>query len=146
MINTGINNNTIEANGEEGLICRTHLSSGTINNNTLYKNNTSKKPTCYSVDLECDMTNVDVAFNSIHDTLTPKCIDYNLHLGAGKKLKDCVVKYNLLQGYKTGAILDESNKEGYTETDLLELKRYHALCLIRNEDNVYSAFVVKLPK
>ncbi|MBS5858137.1 MAG: hypothetical protein KIC60_06605 [Clostridium sp.] len=38
------------------------------------------------------------------------------------------------------------NKEGYTETDLLELKRYHALCLIRNEDNVYSAFVVKLPK
>lgn len=37
-------------------------------------------------------------------------------------------------------------KEGYTETDLLELKRYHALCLIRNEDNVYSAFVVKLPK
>ena len=38
------------------------------------------------------------------------------------------------------------NKEGYTETDLLELKRYHALALIRNEDNVYSAFVVKLPK
>ena len=38
------------------------------------------------------------------------------------------------------------NKEGYAETDLLELKRYHALCLIRNEDNVYSAFVVKLPK
>ena len=38
------------------------------------------------------------------------------------------------------------NKEGYTETDLLELKRYHALCLIRNEDSVYSAFVVKLPK
>lgn len=38
------------------------------------------------------------------------------------------------------------NKEGYTETDLLELKRYPALCLIRNEDNVYSAFVVKLPK
>jgi hypothetical protein len=38
------------------------------------------------------------------------------------------------------------NKEGYTETDLLELKRYHALCLIRNEDNVYSAFVVRLPK
>jgi hypothetical protein len=38
------------------------------------------------------------------------------------------------------------NKEGYTETDLLELKRYHALCLIRNEDNVYAAFVVRLPK
>lgn len=38
------------------------------------------------------------------------------------------------------------NKEGYAETDLLELKRYHALCLIRNEDNVYPAFVVKLPK
>ena len=38
------------------------------------------------------------------------------------------------------------NKEGYTETDLLELKRYHALGLIRNEDNVHSAFVVKLAK
>lgn len=38
------------------------------------------------------------------------------------------------------------NKEGYTETDLLELKRFQALCLIRNEDNVYSAFIVKLPK
>lgn len=37
-------------------------------------------------------------------------------------------------------------KEGYTETDMLNLKRFHALCLIRNEERVYSAFIVKLPK
>ena len=37
-------------------------------------------------------------------------------------------------------------KEGYTETDMLNLKRFHALCLIRNEEKGYSAFIVKLPK
>lgn len=36
-------------------------------------------------------------------------------------------------------------KDGYTETDLAELERYHALCLIKNEDTGYSSFVCKLP-
>ena len=37
-------------------------------------------------------------------------------------------------------------KEGYTESDFVNLKRFHALCLIRSEESVYSAFVIKLPK
>ena len=36
-------------------------------------------------------------------------------------------------------------KDGYTETDLAELERYHALCLIKNEENNYSSFIAKLP-
>ena len=34
---------------------------------------------------------------------------------------------------------------GYNENDLVELDRYNALCLIKNEDTNYSAFVSKLP-
>ena len=37
------------------------------------------------------------------------------------------------------------DKDGYTETDLAELERYHALCLIKNEYTGYSSFVCKLP-
>ena len=36
-------------------------------------------------------------------------------------------------------------KYGYSENDLVELERYNALCLIKNEENNYSAFVSKLP-
>ncbi|WP_338659742.1 hypothetical protein QJR30_07695 [Paraclostridium sordellii] len=36
-------------------------------------------------------------------------------------------------------------KDGYDETDLVELDRYNALCLIKNEDTNYSSFVAKLP-
>lgn len=36
-------------------------------------------------------------------------------------------------------------KYGYTEVDLVELERYSALCLIKNEETNYSAFVCKLP-
>ncbi|WP_250673808.1 hypothetical protein LZ906_006850 [Paraclostridium ghonii] len=36
-------------------------------------------------------------------------------------------------------------KDGYDEIDLVELERYHALCLIKNEDTNYSSFVAKLP-
>ena len=36
-------------------------------------------------------------------------------------------------------------KDGYSETDLAELERYNALCLIKNEDNGYSSFICKLP-
>lgn len=36
-------------------------------------------------------------------------------------------------------------KDGYEETDLVELDRYNALCLIKNEDNNYASFVAKLP-
>lgn len=36
-------------------------------------------------------------------------------------------------------------KYGYSEADLVELDRYNALCLIKNEETNYSAFVSKLP-
>ena len=36
-------------------------------------------------------------------------------------------------------------KYGYSEADLVELERYNALCLIKNEESNYSAFVSKLP-
>ena len=36
-------------------------------------------------------------------------------------------------------------KYGYSEADLVELERYDALCLIKNEESNYSAFVSKLP-
>lgn len=36
-------------------------------------------------------------------------------------------------------------KDRYTENDLAELERYHALCLIKNEDTGYSSFIAKLP-
>ena len=36
-------------------------------------------------------------------------------------------------------------KDGYTETDLAELERFNALCLIKNEETNYSSFVAKLP-
>ena len=36
-------------------------------------------------------------------------------------------------------------KNGYSQDDLVELERYHALCLIKNEDENYSSFVAKLP-
>ena len=36
-------------------------------------------------------------------------------------------------------------KDGYTEEDLVELERYNALCLIKNDDNNYSSFVARLP-
>lgn len=36
-------------------------------------------------------------------------------------------------------------KHGYDEVSIAELERYHALCLIKNEEENYSAFVAKLP-
>ena len=37
------------------------------------------------------------------------------------------------------------NKDGYTREDIAQLERYHALCLIKNEEENYSSFIVKLP-
>lgn len=34
---------------------------------------------------------------------------------------------------------------GYEEDDLINLKEYHALCLIKNEEKNYSSFIAKLP-
>lgn len=70
---------------------------------------------------------------------TSKC--KNSILASGSSfilLSGCDVKaFNELNTY--------FQKEGYEEMDLVELERYHALCLIKNEDKNYSAFVTKLP-
>ena len=73
------------------------------------------------------------------DQLTTKCKKSLLSSGAS---------FMLLSGcdpeaYKGLSVYFE--KDGYTETDLTELERYHALCLIKNEDAGYSSFICKLP-
>ncbi|MCC3868531.1 hypothetical protein [Terrisporobacter mayombei] len=73
------------------------------------------------------------------DQLTAKCKKSLLSSGAS---------FILISGcdpeaYKGLSVYFE--KDGYTETDLTELERYHALCLIKNEDDGYSSFICKLP-
>ena len=71
--------------------------------------------------------------------LTPDCKSSLLESGASfLLLQGCNVKE-----FQELAIYFE--KDGYTPTDLAELERYHALCLIKNEKTGYSSFVVKLP-
>ena len=73
------------------------------------------------------------------DQLTSKCKNSVLASGSS---------YLLLQGCDVKAFNELSTyfeKDGYTETDLVELERYHALCLIKNEEQGYSSFITKLP-
>ena len=71
--------------------------------------------------------------------LTPRCKNSVLASGSS---------YLLLQGCDVKAYKELSTyfeKDGYTETDLVELERYNALCLIKNEETNYSSFICKLP-
>lgn len=73
------------------------------------------------------------------DQLTSKCKNSVLASGSS---------YLLLQGCDVKAFKELSTyfeKDGYTETDLTELERYNALCLIKNEDTNYSSFITRLP-
>lgn len=73
------------------------------------------------------------------DQLTSKCKKSIMSSGAS---------FLLLSGCDPEAFKGLSTffeKDGYTETDLAELERYHALCLIKNEENNYSSFIAKLP-
>lgn len=73
------------------------------------------------------------------DQLTSKCKNSVLASGSS---------YLLLQGCDVKAFKELSTyfeKDGYTETDLTELERYNALCLIKNEDTGYSSFITRLP-
>lgn len=73
------------------------------------------------------------------DQLTPRCKNSVLASGSS---------YLLLQGCDVKAYKELSTyfeKDGYTETDLAELERYNALCLIKNEETNYSSFICKLP-
>ena len=73
------------------------------------------------------------------DQLTSKCKNSVLASGSS---------YLLLQGCDVKAFKELSTyfeKDGYTETDLTELERYNALCLIKNEETGYSSFITRLP-
>ena len=73
------------------------------------------------------------------DQLTPKCKNSVLASGSS---------YLLLQGCDVKAFKELSTyfeKDGYAEIDLAELERYHALCLIKNEEQGYSSFICKMP-
>lgn len=70
------------------------------------------------------------------DQLTSKCKKSIISSGAS---------FMLLSGCDPKAFNDLSTyfeKDGYTETDVAELERFHALCLIKNEDTNYSSFIV----
>lgn len=73
------------------------------------------------------------------DQLTTKCKKSIMSSGASFLLiSGCDPKaYDDLETY--------FSKDGYTETDLAELERYNALCLIKNEEQGYSSFICKLP-
>jgi hypothetical protein len=98
------------------------------------------------------------AQNIFQDTLT-ECRKYNfiptisLHFfnQCNKKCKEAILNsgmnFILLAGadirnfYELETLF---NKEGYDKIDFVNLKRYQALCLIRNEETVYSSFVVNM--
>lgn len=63
-------------------------------------------------------------------------------------LKSGGASYILLAGADVTAYRELSHqlgRFGYEEEDFLELKQYHAMCLIKNEDENYSAFIAKIP-
>lgn len=83
--------------------------------------------------------------------LTPTLAMHYLSQGT-KKLKESILasgsSFLLLSGCDKKAYDELKHyfeKDGYSETDLTELERYNALCLIKNEDTQYSSFVAKLP-
>ena len=84
--------------------------------------------------------------------LTPTLAMHYLSQGT-KKLKESILasgsSFLLLSGCDVKAYDELSHyfeKDGYSETDLAELERYNALCLIKNEEAGYSSFIAKLPE
>lgn len=70
---------------------------------------------------------------------TNKCKSSILSSGASfLLLSGCDIRaFNELESY--------FENRGYSKEDLVELERYHALCLIKNEKENYSSFIAKLP-
>lgn len=114
-------------------------------------------------------TQTELFINEIHQSyhcqllmedILVECRKFNLtptlamhYLGQGtKKLKESILasgsSFLLLSGCDIKAYEELKHyfeKDGYSESDLAELERYHALCLIKNEEKQYSSFVAKLP-
>ena len=97
------------------------------------------------------------AQNMLQDTLT-ECRKYSfiptisLHFfnQCNRKCKEAILSagfnFILLNGADVRNFYELEvlfNKEGYEKTDFVNLKRYQALCLIKNEETTYSSFVVK---
>lgn len=99
----------------------------------------------------CQMLMEDILVECRKFNLTPTIAMHYLSQGT-KKLKESILasgsSFLLLSGCDVKAYQELSHyfeKDGYSETDLAELERYHALCLIKNEETQYSSFVAKLP-
>lgn len=114
-------------------------------------------------------TQTELFINEIHQSyhcqllmedILVECRKFNLtptlamhYLGQGtKKLKESILasgsSFLLLSGCDKKAYDELKHyfeKDGYSENDLVELDRYNALCLIKNEETQYSSFVCKLP-
>lgn len=99
----------------------------------------------------CQLLMEDILVECRKFNLTPTLAMHYLSQGT-KKLKESILasgsSFLLLSGCDKKAYEELKHyfeKDGYSETDLTELERYNALCLIKNEDTQYSSFVAKLP-
>ncbi|MEG0181546.1 MAG: hypothetical protein RR657_06605 [Peptostreptococcaceae bacterium] len=99
----------------------------------------------------CQLLMEDILVECRKFNLTPTLAMHYLSQGT-KKLKESILasgsSFLLLSGCDVKAYNELKNyfeKDGYSETDLAELERYNALCLIKNEETGYSSFIAKLP-
>lgn len=101
----------------------------------------------------CQLLMQDILVECRKFNLTPTLALHNLDQ-LTQKCRSSVLSssssFILLQGcdlsvFNMKGLAQYFNNAGYTEVDLSELKRYHALCLIKCEEG-YRSFIVKLPK
>lgn len=99
----------------------------------------------------CQLLMEDILVECRKFNLTPTLAMHYLSQGT-KKLKESILasgsSFLLLSGCDKKAYDELKHyfeKDGYSETDLTELERYNALCLIKNEEIGYSSFIAKLP-
>ena len=99
----------------------------------------------------CQLLMEDILVECRKFNLTPTLAMHYLSQGT-KKLKESILasgsSFLLLSGCDKKAYDELKHyfeKDGYSENDLVELERYYALCLIKNEETSYSSFVAKLP-
>lgn len=99
----------------------------------------------------CQLLMEDILVECRKFNLTPTLAMHYLSQGT-KKLKESILasgsSFLLLSGCDKKAYDELKHyfeKDGYSENYLVELERYNALCLIKNEETQYSSFVCKLP-
>lgn len=99
----------------------------------------------------CQILMEDILVECRKFNLTPTLAIHYLNQ-LTKKLKESVLasgsSFLLLSGCDVKAFQELSHifeKDGYSEQDLVELERYHSLCVVKNEETSYSCFIAKLP-